>query len=228
MPNHPPLVLALPKGRILEELLPLLDKAGIQPEEDFFNPATRALRFATNHDFLQIIRVRAFDVASFVRFGAAAIGITGSDVIEEFAYDDLYTPLDFGIGRCRLAVAKLAAKGDDLSNSSPSQACETAGGHIRIATKYPKLAKAYFARRGIQAESIELHGAIELAPRLGLCSRIVDLVASGQTLKENGLVEVATIMEVSTRLIVSRPRYKTRTEEISGLIEALRRGLSLN
>jgi ATP phosphoribosyltransferase len=208
------LVLALPKGRILDEAMPLVRAAGILPEADFDNPKSRALRFHTNHPHIDIIRVRAFDVATFVAFGAAQIGIAGNDVLMEFDYPDLYAPLDLRIGLCRLAVAEpVALAGED----DPSR-----WSHIRIATKYPQITTRHFARRGVQAECIKLNGAMELAPSLGLCRRIVDLVSTGATLKANGLVEIEHIADVSSRLVVNRAALKTRPEELAGWINRFR------
>ena len=208
------LVLALPKGRILDEAMPLVRAAGILPEADFDNPKSRALRFATNHPHIDIIRVRAFDVATFVAFGAAHIGIAGNDVLMEFDYPEIYAPLDLKIGLCRLAVAEPAdlAGSDDPSRWS----------HIRIATKYPAITARHFAERGVQAECIKLNGAMELAPNIGLCRLIVDLVSSGSTLKANGLVEIEHIADISSRLIVNRAALKTRPEELSNWIERFR------
>jgi ATP phosphoribosyltransferase len=209
-----PLVLALPKGRILDEAMPLVRKAGILPEADFDNPSSRALRFRTNLPYLDIIRVRAFDVATFVAFGAAQLGVAGNDVLMEFDYPELYAPLDLGVGKCRIAVAepKALAGSDDPSRWS----------HIRIATKYPHITARHFAARGVQAECIKLNGAMELAPSLGLCRLIVDLVSTGSTLRANGLVEVEHIADISSRLIVNRAALKTRPEELSGWIEKFR------
>lgn len=210
------LVLALPKGRILDEAMPLVRAAGIEPEEDFDNPKSRALRFSTNHPHIDIIRVRAFDVATFVAFGAAEIGIAGNDVLMEFDYPEIYAPLDLGIGKCHLSVAEpveLAGE-DDPSRWS----------HIRVATKYPTITEKHFARRGVQAECVKLNGAMELAPGLGLCRLIVDLVSTGSTLKANGLVEVERVADISSRLIVNRTALKTRPEEMAGWIERFREG----
>jgi ATP phosphoribosyltransferase len=209
------ITLAIPKGRILDELQPLLSGVGIEPEAAFYDERSRALQFATNNPNLSIIRVRSFDVATFVAFGAAQLGVVGSDVLEEFNYPDLYSPLDLGIGKCRLSVAEPAelAFTDDPSRWS----------HIRIATKYPYLTAKHFAQRGVQAECIKLNGAMELAPTLGLAERIVDLVSSGSTLKANGLVEVESIMPVSSRLIVNRSALKTQGDTLNPLIEAFRK-----
>lgn len=208
------LVLAVPKGRILKEALPLLDAVGIVPEAAFHDDASRALRFATNVPGLSIIRVRAFDVATFVAFGAAHFGLAGNDVLMEFDFPEIYTPVDLGIGQCRISVAEPA----ELSaNDDPAT-----WSHVRIATKYPHVTRRYFEARGVQAECIKLNGAMELAPQLGLCQRIVDLVSSGRTLKENGLIEVATIAQVSTRLIVNRTAFKTRPATLAPWVNAFR------
>lgn len=208
------MVIALPKGRIAEEMTPLLKRVDIIPEDAFFDENSRLLQFKTNHADIELIRVRSFDVATFVAFGAAHMGVAGSDVIMEFDYPDLYAPLDLGIGACRLSVAEPAAlaEGDDPSRWS----------HIRIATKYPNLTRKHFAARGVQAECIKLNGAMELAPSLGLCERIVDLVSSGGTLKANGLVEVEKILDVSSRLIVNRSAFKTQSERMSVWVDQFR------
>lgn len=208
------LIMAVPKGRILDELLPILKQAGIEPEAEFFDPKSRLLRFSTNMDNLDIIRVRSFDVVTFVAFGAAALGVAGSDVIDEFDSDEIYSPLDLGIGKCRMSVA--ATKGL-ASEEDPSR-----WSHIRVATKYPKTTREYFAKRGVQTECVKLNGAMELAPQLGLCRRIVDLVSTGNTLKSNGLEEIEKISDVSSRLIVNRTALKTRSEEINGIIKGMR------
>lgn len=208
------IVLALPKGRILLEAKPLLARAGIRPEAAFDNPAARQLSFATNQPDLTIILVRSFDVATFVAFGGAQLGIAGNDVLMEFDYPEIYAPIDLGIGRCRLAVAEPA---EMKAQDNPAR-----WSHVQVATKYPKLTRAHFARRGVQAECIKLNGAMELAPTLGLCHRIVDLVSTGSTLKANGLVEIETIAEVSSRLIVNRAALKTRPRELRAWIDHFR------
>ncbi len=212
------LILAVPKGRILEELSPLLKRAGIVAEDSFFDESSRQLRFSTNNEYLDIIRVRSFDVVTFVAFGAAAIGVVGSDVINEFDSEEVYVPLDLGIGKCRLSIA---AKEGEFENETPSQ-----WSHIRVATKYPRITKEYFAKKGIQTECIKLNGAMELAPKLGLCRRIVDLVSTGSTLKSNGLVEMEKIEDVSSRLIVNRTAFKTRTDEINSIIKSFKEALN--
>ena len=207
------LIFAIPKGRILDEALPLMRAAGIEPGPDFFDKNSRALMFATNGPDVEVIRVRAFDVATFVAHGAAQIGIVGSDVVDEFDYSELYAPVDLNIGHCRISVAEpaeLAATDDPRSWS-----------HVRVATKYPNLTRKHFAARGVQAECVKLNGAMEIAPLLGLSSRIVDLVSSGQTLKENGLVEVEKIAQVSARLVANRAAFKT-DPRIAALVDKFR------
>jgi ATP phosphoribosyltransferase len=208
------LIMALPNGRILGEVMPLLRQIGVEPEAAFEDPASRRLRFATSEPGLDIIRVRSFDAATFVAFGAAQLGVAGNDVLMEFDYSEIYAPLDLDIGHCRIAVAATAdwvARGDDTRPS-----------HLRIATKYPEITRRHFAARGVQAECIKLNGAIELAPRLGLCAHIVDLVQTGATLKANGLVEVERIADISSRLIVNRSALKTRPEQVGSWVERFR------
>jgi ATP phosphoribosyltransferase len=209
-----PLIIALPKGRILDEALPIVRRAGIEPEAALGDDSSRALRFSTNVPHVSIIRVRSFDVATFVAFGAAHIGIAGNDVLMEFDYSEIYAPLDLGIGKCRLSVAQRTDMPDDMDLSRLS--------HVRIATKYPNITAKWFAERGIQAECVKLNGAMELAPALGLCPRIVDLVSTGATLKANGLKESATLVQISSRLIVNRTALKVRPDEIGGWIERFR------
>jgi len=212
------LVLALPKGRILKELKPLLARAGIAPAPDMMDEDSRRLRFETNDAGLDVIRVRPFDVATFVAHGAAQIGVCGADVLMEYDTDQIYAPLDLGIGRCRVSVAEQASTADGEDSSRWSR--------IAVATKYPNIARRHFAARGIQAEVVHLNGAMELAPSLGLSRVIVDLVQTGSTLKANGLVETAVIAHVTSRLIVNRTALKTRPEEIASLIARFRAALT--
>ena len=207
-------VLALPKGRILSEVMPLVRLAGIEPEAAFDDPDSRRLVFDTNQPELKLVRVRSFDVATFVAFGAAQLGIAGNDVLMEFDYPEIYAPLDLGVGRCRMAVAEpaeMVAMDDPLTWS-----------HVRVATKYPEITRRHFAARGVQAECIGLSGAMELAPNLGLCRRIVDLVSTGETLRANGLVEVEPIADITSRLAVNRAALKTRPDEIGAWIDRFR------
>ena len=209
-----PLIFALPKGRILTECGPLLDRVGIVPDADYLDEDSRRLRFPTNHDGLDVVRVRPFDVATFVAFGAAHIGICGADVLMEFDYSEIYAPLDLGIGQCRVSVAEPAgiAGADDPA----------AWSRVRVATKYPNIARRHFAARGVQAEVVHLNGAMELAPGLGLSKLIVDLVQTGSTLRANGLEETEVIAHVTSRLIVNRTALKTRPEEVGAWIAAFR------
>jgi ATP phosphoribosyltransferase len=212
--THAPLILALPKGRILDEVSPLLAACDIVPEPAFYDGESRLLKFKTNHKDLEIIRIRSFDVATFTAFGAAHIGIAGSDIIEEFDYSELYAPVDLGIGRCRLSVAM---REDDAAQEKQGQ-----WSHVRVATKYPNLTRKFFANQGVQTECIKLNGAMEIAPALGLARRIVDLVSSGGTPKTNGLVETHVMMQVSSRLIVNRTALKTMPDVMQGWIQRFR------
>lgn len=213
-----PLIMALPKGRILDEVMPLVRKAGIEPEAAFDDEDARQLRFKTNVDGLEIIRVRPFDVATFIAFGAAHLGVAGQDVLLEFDYDEVLDQLDLDICHCDLSVAEPAELADQDDSSKWS--------HVRIATKYPGITTRYFAKRGVQAECIKLSGAMELAPSLGLCRRIVDVVETGNTLRANGLVEIEKIAHITSRLAVNRTAFKTRPEEIGGWIERFRGALN--
>lgn len=205
-----PLTFAVPKGRILDEALPLMARAGVVPEAAFHDKANRALTFQTESGDARIIRVRAFDVATFVAHGAAQAGIVGSDVIEEFDYPDLYAPVDLRIGSCRLSVAEREGAPPPVRAS-----------HLRVATKYPNLTRRHFERQGVQAECVKLNGAMEIAPALGLAQTIVDLVSSGRTLAENGLVERAVVSQVSARLIVNRAALKT-DPRVAALVDRFR------
>ncbi|MBC6444957.1 MAG: ATP phosphoribosyltransferase [Alphaproteobacteria bacterium GM202ARS2] len=204
------MILALPKGRILEDITSLLPRANIHPEDAFYDENSRQLRFTTNMPDVDIIRVRAFDVATFVAFGVAHLGIVGLDVLMEFDYPEIYVPLDLNVGRCRIVVAEphTVARSDDPIHWS----------HVRVATKYPRLTQRHFVQRGVQVECIKLNGAVELATSLGLCERIVDLVSTGRTLKNNGLTEVEKIADVSSRLIINRAAWKTMPQAIAPLI----------
>ena len=157
--------------------------------------------------------MRSFDVATFVAFGAAQIGVCGNDVLEEFDFSEIYAPLDLGVGECRMAAAAPVGYRENAFDRA---------GHIRVATKYPNITKKYYQSKGIQAECVKLSGAMELAPTVGLCHRIVDVVSSGATLKANGLVEIDPIMDVSARLIMNRTAFKTRSDEMTGWLEAFK------
>ena len=208
------LILALPRGRILDEVVPLIGRAGLEPEDAFHRDDARQIRFSTSDPSVDIIRVRSFDVATIVAFGAAHMGVAGADVLLEFESREIYAPLDLDLGHCRMVVA---APEDLVRRDNPKR-----WSHIRIATKYPEITKRHFAARGVQAECVKLSGAVEIAPALGLCERIVDLVSTGATLKANGLVEVEEIARISSRLAVNRTALKTRSDDIAKWISRFR------
>ena len=214
MLSNDKLVLAVPMGRILREVMPLIRRAGIKPESAFDDSDVRQLRFATSVPEIDIIRVRSFDVATFVAFGGAQFGVAGNDVLMEFDFPEIYAPLNLDVGHCRLSVAEPA---EMVSRDDPES-----WSSVRVATKYPTLTRHHFARRGVQAECIKLNGAMELAPQLGLCRRIVDLVSSGETLKANGLVEIDCICKITSRLAVNRAAWKTRPDAIGHWINRFR------
>lgn len=209
-----PITIAIPKGRIFDELQPMLAAMDIVPEEKFFDSKDRSLKFATNQPHISLIRVRSFDVATFVAFGAAQIGVVGSDVLEEFDYSELYAPVDLGIGKCRLS---LAAPNEVAATYAGAQ---TLGSHVRVSTKYPNLTKAFFAKQGVQAECVKLNGAMELAPLVGLSDFIVDLVSTGSTLKANGLAEVETLVDISSQLVVNRSAFKQHYDQLKPIVDA--------
>jgi ATP phosphoribosyltransferase len=203
-----PLTIAVSKGRILEDALPLLARAGITPRE---NPLqSRLLRFATHRRDVELIVIRAADVPTFVEYGAADCGIAGKDVLLEHGGDNLYEPLDLGIARCRLMVAGL-----------PGALEAAAGRRLRVATKYVEVTRRFFAARGQQVDLIKLYGSMELAPLVGLADLIVDLVDTGKTLKANGLVQMETLQPISSRLIVNKAAMKMKHARLQALIEAL-------
>ncbi len=208
MSSSKDLLLAIPKGRILKDLNPIFSKIGLKIEDEFYNDDTRQLTFATNLKNLKIIKVRSFDVATFVKFGVADIGIAGLDVIEEFESKMIYRLLDLNIGSCRLSVAGCDDKQVDFDKIS----------HITIATKYINLTNKFFAQKSIQAETIKLNGAIEIAPKIGLSDFIVDLVDSGQTLKANNMREILKILDVTSFLIANKTSFSTKNEEINQIV----------
>lgn len=205
-----PLILGLPKGRILDETAAVFGKAGYDLSPLFAD--SRKLVFECGP--LRVLVLRNSDIATYVAYGAADIGVVGSDVLAEEGRD-LYEPLDLGIGRCRMIVAERADQRIDDRTLS----------HLRIATKYPRTTRAYLQKKGITAEVIELSGAIELGPLTGLCDRIVDITQTGETLRQNGLVEIDTIAEVSSRLVVNPARLKLDGDRIGALIDALERAV---
>ena len=208
------IIIALPRGRILTECKKILSKTSFAPDPLLYDERTRKLTFSSRDKNINYIKVRAFDVCTFVAFGAAQIGIAGDDVIQEYEYSEVYAPLDLNIGYCRLSVAapiKLIKKEDPSTWSN-----------IRVATKYPNLTKRFFANRGIQVEAIKLNGSMELAPSLSMCKRIVDLVSTGKTLKENDLKEVEKIIDVQSKLIINRSAFKTKTKEIEIILNQIK------
>lgn len=211
-----PLTLALSKGRIFEETMPLLEAAGIQVSE---NPeSSRKLILPTSSPDLQLIIVRASDVPTYVQYGAADIGIAGKDVLYEHAAQHpggLYQPIDLNIARCRLCVA--VPKGFDYENAVRQ------GSRLRVATKYVQAAREHFAEKGVYVDLIKLYGSMELAPLVGLADAIVDLVSTGGTLKANNLEAVEEITEISSRLIINRASLKTRGDRLQPLIDAFAR-----
>ena len=200
------LVIALTKGRVLTDELSLLAQIGIEPNED--PQKSRKLVFETSRDDVEIMVLRGADVATYVEHGVADLGMSGKDVLLEHSVFGFYEPLDLGLGRCQIMVAGLKNEPE-----LPSR--------LRIATKFTKTAKRYYAAQGIQVDIIKLYGAMELAPVTGLAHRIVDIVETGNTLKANGLVPMELIADVSTRLIVNESSFKTKYDRIKSLIDAL-------
>jgi len=209
------ITLALSKGRIYDETIPLLKAAGIVVLED--PEISRKLILATNHAGIRIIMVRATDVPTYVRYGAADLGIAGKDVLDEHGSDGLYQPLDLNIGRCRMVVAVPA--GFDYASAVRQ------GARLRVATKYLQTTSEHFASKGVHVDLVKLYGSMELAPLTGLADAIVDLVSTGNTLKANKLEAVEDIMSVSARLIVNQAALKMKREAIRPLIEALEKAV---
>jgi len=206
----PAIVIALSKGRILEEAAPMLARAGISPREDL--EATRKLVVGTQRKDVRLIVVRASDAPTYVQHGAADLGIAGRDVLVEHGGAGLYQPLDLGIARCRMVVA--VRKGFDYA------AAVRQGARLRVATKYVQATREHFSAKGVHVDLIRLYGSMELAPIVGLADAIVDLVATGRTLRDNDLVPVEEIMAVSARLIVNQAALKMKRTLLQPLIEA--------
>jgi len=204
------LTIAIPKGRILEESIELFGKIGFDLSGMLDD--SRKLVFDYPEQGLRALIVRATDVPTYVEYGCADLGIVGKDTLLE-QEKDLYEPLDLKFGYCRMVVAEPANRS---ANGDP-----TRWSHVRVATKYPTVAERHFSAQGIQAEIIKLYGSIELGPLVGLAEQIVDLVSSGETLRQNGLVEVETIAEITTRLVVNRASLKTKHQRIRGIIDGL-------
>jgi ATP phosphoribosyltransferase len=204
------LTLALSKGRIFEETLPLLAAAGITVGED--PEKSRKLILPTNRDDVRVVLVRATDVPTYVQYGGADLGVAGKDVLLEHGGEGLYQPLDLNIARCRMSVAVR----DDFDYA----AAVKSGSRIRVATKYTTVARQHFADKGVHVDLIKLYGSMELAPLTGLADAIVDLVSTGSTLKANHLVEVERIMDISSRLVVNQAALKLKREALRPLIDA--------
>ncbi len=200
------LTVALTKGRILQETLPLLAEAGITPAEDIFS--SRKLTFETSSSDVRLLILRGSDVPTYVEFGAADIGVAGKDTLLEHGGDGFYEPLDLGISTCRLMTAGVVGK-------------QSSNGRMRVATKYVNLAKQYYATQGRQVDIIKLYGAMELAPILDLADEIVDIVDTGNTLRANGLEPRETIAEISSRLIVNKASMKMKHQQIEAFVGAL-------
>ena len=204
------ITIALSKGRIFEETLPLLQAAGITPLED--PESSRKLILPTNRDDVRLIIVRASDVPTYVQYGAADIGVAGKDVLNEHGGDGLYQPLDLNIAKCRMMVA---VRSDFDYESAVKQ-----GARLRVATKYVKTAREHFASKGVHVDLIKLYGSMELAPLVGLSDAIVDLVSSGATLKANNLVAVEEIAQISSRLVVNQASLKLKRTTIQPMLDA--------
>jgi ATP phosphoribosyltransferase len=204
------ITLALSKGRIFEETLPLLAAAGIEVTED--PEKSRKLILPTTRADVRVVLVRATDVPTYVEHGGADIGVAGKDILIEHGGDNLYQPLDLNIAKCRMSVAVRA----DFDYEAAVQQ----GSRIRVATKYTTIAREHFANKGVHVDLIKLYGSMELAPLTGLADAIVDLVSTGSTLKANKLVEVEQIMNISSRLVVNQASLKLNREPIRALIQA--------
>lgn len=214
-----PIILALPKGRILDEAAAVFARAG----HDLSPVLGDSRRLVHDCGALRVLVLRSSDVPTYVAHGAADAGVAGSDVLDEDGRD-LFEPLDLAIGRCRMIVAERV---EPAPHSQPrwDELSDRAQAHLRIATKYPRTTRAYLQRKGITAEVIKLSGAIELGPLTGLCDRIVDITQTGETLRQNGLVEIDTVAQVSSRLVVNPARLKLDGDRLGALIEALERSV---
>jgi ATP phosphoribosyltransferase len=211
--GEPAITLALSKGRIFEETLPLLKAAGIEVLED--PEKSRKLILATSSPGLRVVLVRASDVPTYVQYGGADLGVTGKDTLIEHGAQGLYQPLDLQIAKCRVSVA---VRSDFDYASAVRQ-----GSRLRVATKYVEIAREFFAAKGVHVDLIKLYGSMELAPLTGLADAIVDLVSTGNTLKANHLVEVERIMDISSRLVVNQAALKLKQEPIRRLIDVFER-----
>ncbi len=212
------LTLALSKGRIFEETLPLLKAAGIVVAED--PEKSRKLILPTNDAQVQVIIVRASDVPTYVQYGAADFGVAGKDVLLEHGGEGLYQPIDLGIAKCRMSVAVHA--GFDYANAVRQ------GARLRVATKYLQVARQHFAAKGVHVDLIKLYGSMELGPLVGLSDAIVDLVSTGSTLRANNLVEVEQIMDISSRLVINQAALKLKREKLQPILDAFDRASRRN
>ena len=206
------ITLALTKGRVLRETLPLLELAGIVPAEDIFS--SRKLVFSTNKTNMRLLLLRGSDVSTYVQYGAADIGVTGKDLLLEHQGSGYYEPLDLGIARCRLMTAVPVG----VSSSQ---------GRLRVATKYVNIARQFYAQKGTHADLIKLYGAMELAPILDLADEIVDIVDTGNTLKANGLQSRHKIADISARLIVNKATMKTKYSDVQAIVDSLSQVVSV-
>lgn len=202
------LIIALSKGRILEETLPLLKAAGIETLENV--ERSRKLIFKTNQEDIQLVIIRAADVPTYVEYGAADLGVAGKDVLMEHGSTDLYEPLDLKIAQCRLMTAGLV-KANQQENAH----------RLKVATKYPNITKRFYAEQGVQVDMIKLYGSMELAPLVGLADRIVDLVDTGNTLRANGLAPLELIANISARLVVNKASMKMNQQRIQTIVDRL-------
>jgi ATP phosphoribosyltransferase len=200
------LTIALAKGRVLDETLPLLARAGITPTDDL--SSSRKLVFATNHDHVKLVLIRSADVPTYVQYGAADLGVAGKDVLAEHGGEGLYERVDLKIAPCKMMTAGYADK--PLPRT-----------RLKVATKYPQITRQFFLNQGRQVELIKLYGSMELAPVVGLADIIVDLVDTGNTLKANGLTPLEHIMDISSRLIVNRASLKMKNQPIKNLVEII-------
>jgi ATP phosphoribosyltransferase len=211
------ITLALSKGRIFDETLPLLKAAGIEVLED---PETsRKLILPTNQQGVRVVLVRATDVPTYVEYGGADLGVTGKDTLIEHGGQGLYQPLDLQIAKCRMSVAVRA----DFDYATAVKS----GSRLKVATKYTHIAREFFAQKGVHVDLIKLYGSMELAPLTGLADAIVDLVSTGSTLKANHLIEVERIMDISSRLVVNQAALKLKQEPIRGIIDAFAKAVAL-